>query len=257
MREAGRRRRREVADFWDDYLRRWLEGDETLRDPLDRWFAAYAGRLDLQSYPDPFVGDLRGERSEPRIVVLGINPGAAYPGLCARKEGIWAERVRRQGLSRCFERSPEEDPENWRQFHGGRSRYWERVMPFAARWVEGATIGDVLAMELYPWHSGRLDGGVNTPADLARRFIFEPIAGLEVQYVFSFSRPWLAVAQRLGLKRLRYEVLSHNSAGNVLSTVSVFELGGGQQLVASTNANGFPLSGADFGRLQEILRQLR
>lgn len=73
----------------------------------------------------------------------------------------------------------------------------------------------------------------------------------------NFSKPWLGVAQRLGLKRLRYEVLSHNSAGSILSTVSVFELVGGQQLVASTNANGFPLSGDDFGRLQEILRQLR
>jgi hypothetical protein len=60
MCETGRRRRREVADFWDGCLSRWLAGEETLRDPLDRWFAAYSGRLDLQSYPDPFVGDLRG-----------------------------------------------------------------------------------------------------------------------------------------------------------------------------------------------------
>ena len=192
--------------------------------------------------------------------VFGINPGVGYPGLQARKEGtrqdgIWAERVRRQGLSHCFERSPEEDPENWRRFHGGRSRYWERVMPFAGRWVAGATIGDVLAMELYPWHSERLDGGINTPANLAQRFVFEPIAGLEVRYVFSFSKPWLGVAQRLRLKQLRYEVLSHNSVGSVLSTVSVFELVGGQQLVASTNANGFPLAGHDFDCLQEMSQE--
>jgi|SRR5208337_3419620 len=249
--------RQEVADFWDDYLRRWLEGDETLHDPLDRWFSGYAGPLDLECYPDPFAGDLRGERSEPRIVVLGINPGQAHRELQARG-GIWAERVRAMGFSHCFQRSTEEDPENWRRFHGRRSRYWERVMPFCAAWVDDATIGDVLAMELYPWHSRRKQGGVETPADLARRFVFEPIAELEVGHVFSFSKPWLEVAERLGLRQVHpREVLSQNKAGHVLSTVSVFELGGGQQLVASTNANGFPLSrDNELGRLLEILEAI-
>jgi hypothetical protein len=131
-------------------------------------------------------------------------------------------------------------------------------MPFVARWVDGATIGDVLAMELYPWHSARLDrnAGVITAADLARRFVFEPISELDVRHVFSFSKPWLKVAENLGLTQLHREVLSRNAIGNILSTVSVFELDGGQRLVATTNANGFPLTGNDFGRLQEILREL-
>jgi hypothetical protein len=191
------------------------------------------------------------------MVVLGINPGVAYPRLQARG-GIWAERVRAVGFSHCFQRSPEEDPENWRRIHGGRSQYWVHVMPFIRRWIDGATIDDVLAIELYPWHSPNVQtAGINTPADLAQRFVFGPIAELNVRYVFSFSRPWLGVAERLGLKRLHYEVLSHNKLQRVLSTVSVFELDSGQQLVASTNANGFPLADQDFHRLQEILDRIQ
>ena len=117
MCEEGRRRRREVADFWDDYLRRWLDSDEDRPqdEPLNRWFEAYAGPLDLWAYPDPFVGNLRGGggRREPKIVVLGVNPGSALPQLQARG-GTWARNVRADGFSRCFRRSPEEDPDSSR-----------------------------------------------------------------------------------------------------------------------------------------------
>lgn len=259
MRNSGTTRRQEVADFWDAYLRRWLAGDGSLHDPLDRWFRAYHGPLDLQSYPDPFVGDLRGDRHEPRIVVLGINPGVAVPQLQARG-GLWAERVRTEGLSRCFQRSREEDPVSWLRFRP-RSQYWARVMPFVARWVDRPTIDDVLAMELYPWHSNTwvqrllVDRGASL-AELARRFIFGPIAEVEVKFVFSFSLAWQENARILGLKLLRYEEIGYNKSGRLKSTFAIFELNVEQRLIATTNANGVPLSGSDAERLEELLRQL-
>ena len=81
-------RRQAVADFWDDVLTDWLEGGDALSPPLDRWNANYAGTgkgaVDLDHYPDPYVGDLRGVHAEPRLVVLGLNPGIGYPALQAR-----------------------------------------------------------------------------------------------------------------------------------------------------------------------------
>ena len=197
MSNAGRQRRLEVADFWDAYLARWLTGDENLRAPLDSWFEAYAGQLDLWAYPDPFVGNLRGvaDRPEPKIVVLGVNPGGADRGFQDRG-GLWANKVLHHGLSRCFERHPEgPSPEEaqWREVHGRRSRHWVNVMSFVRRWNNRWTIDDVLAMELYPWHSRGWNrkrvvrGGVETLADLAREYIFEPIAEVKVDYAFSFT----------------------------------------------------------------------
>ena len=134
MSNAGRQWRLEVADFWDAYLARWLTGDENLRAPLDSWFEAYTGQLDLWAYPDPFVGNLRGvaDRPEPKIVVLGVNPGGADRGFQDRG-GLWANKVLHHGLSRCFERHPEgPSPEEaqWRVVHGRRSRHWVNVMWF-------------------------------------------------------------------------------------------------------------------------------
>jgi len=137
-------------------------------------------------------------------------------------------------------------------------------MRFVNRWDNSWTIDHVLAMELYPWHSpgcgiGRVvEGGVDTLADLAREFIFEPIAEVKVDYAFSFTNQWLDVAESLLsrglLRRLHFEELE--PSGRVTPTVSVFELGG-QQLVATKNIRGRPLAGEDFGRLQKILDQLR
>ena len=72
-------------------------------------------------------------------------------------------------------------------------------------------------MELYPWHSRGWDrkrvvrGGVETLADLAREFIFEPIAEVKVDYAFSFTNQWLDIAENLQsrglLRRLHCERL--------------------------------------------------
>lgn len=86
-------------------LERWLTGLDHVVPPLDRWLVSYqghgAGAVDLAHYPDPYVGDLRGLRSEPRLVVLGLNPGLGYDELQG-PDGTWSQRTRELGYSRGF-----------------------------------------------------------------------------------------------------------------------------------------------------------
>jgi hypothetical protein len=70
-----------------------------LPEPLRRWRNCYAGKVDLGGYPDGFVGDLRGEQSEPRLIVLGLNPGVAYPGLQG-PHGEWTQAIKKLTYSR-------------------------------------------------------------------------------------------------------------------------------------------------------------
>ena len=209
--------RERVADLWDAYLEAWLEGDAALdvwlgsqdravaRD-LKRWQASYAGRgagaVDLSCYPDPYTGDLRGSEVESRLVVLGLNPGVAYPSLQGRK-GIWAERIRRSSYSRCFDRSPPDDPE-WDAVHGGQSAYWRNLTSFGARWCgDDFSWRQVLNLELYPWHSASLTAGLNCPPDIVERYILQPLAEVSTEHVFAFGSNWDAVCRLLGFRVLR------------------------------------------------------
>lgn len=80
--------RDEVADLWDDVLERWIDGRDHLIDPLNEWLSSYQGtgkgKVDLTCYPDPYVGDLRGDTYDPRLVVLGLNPGRGHLELQGR-----------------------------------------------------------------------------------------------------------------------------------------------------------------------------
>ena len=84
----------DVADFWDAHTARWLEGDDELRSPLDRWFASYAGGgigvVDREAFAEPYAGDLRGN---PRFVILGLNPGDVSLDFQGRN-GVFANSIR-------------------------------------------------------------------------------------------------------------------------------------------------------------------
>lgn len=198
------RARTEVADFWDDVLARWLAGHDHLVPPLPEWLASYQGKgdgaVDLAHYPDPYVGDLRGFNHEPRLVLLGLNPGIGYDSLQA-PDGLWAERVRREGYSHCLQRSPAEDPDAWIDLHGKPSVYWHRLIRFARRWLDDPAAGvhDLLDFELYPWHSRKIQGPMKPPAHILQRFVWEPSQEVTTSVVFAFGRPWFALCDDLGL----------------------------------------------------------
>ena len=171
---AGARER--VADLWDDVVSRWLDGDDSLPPRLQQWKASYGGRIDERWYPDPFVGDLRGDVEEPRVVILGINPGVGYSDLQAR-DGEWARRIRASSYSRCPNRVAFDDPA-WLRLHGRNSPYWANFMRFARRWTDDPAlkVPQVLNMELYPWHLNRVEGAMTPQAQSLDDFVWAPLA---------------------------------------------------------------------------------
>jgi hypothetical protein len=205
---VARSHRTRVADFWDDVLAAWQPGDAHLVPPLDRWRASYRGTGDgavnLSDYPDPYVGDLRGLRGEPRLVFLGLNPGIGYDSLQG-DAGAWTERIRQVGYSRCFERSPAEDAATWKAMHKGKeSAYWRNVIRFAQRWLGEPDVGvaDLLNFELYPWHSRRIVGSMRPPTDLIDDYVWKPVREVPVGEVFAFGRVWLDVCRDLELEEI-------------------------------------------------------
>lgn len=247
-----------VADFWDEVLARWHPGDAHLVPPLGRWHDSYAGlgegRVDLDHYPDPYVGDLRGVRSEPRLVFLGLNPGIGYDALQG-DAGVWTRRIRDQGYSRCFRRSPAEDPDTWKAMHGGKeSAYWRNVIRFAQRWVDDptASVSDLLNLELYPWHSKKIAGTMDPPRELIDRFVWQPVQEVPVQEVFAFGRAWLDVCRDLGLEELAtYGPDTEPVPGSAMNhwRVSLFRLPSGQLVVASSQMGSGAPPGAERVRL--------
>ena len=108
-----------------------------LPDPLPRWRRSYDGEVDLSAYPEAFIGDLRGEKREPRIVVLGLNPGIAYPELQGF-EGVWTCAARKDTYSRSSKHRVPFENGDWRKLHNGKdSRYFVNLV--ASRKVGSGT----------------------------------------------------------------------------------------------------------------------
>jgi hypothetical protein len=252
--------REDVANFWDEYLARWTRGEVEIPARLQDWAQAYNGRgagaVQLQHYPDPFVGDLRGETHTPRIVMLGLNPGIGFDGLQSQG-GLWANRIAAKGYSQCFERSPAEDPNGWLTECGGPSLYWSKAIRFAQRWLGDASAGvhDILNMELYPWHSRLANGAMRVPPEFAKEFVFDPISEIDAELVFAFGADWFATAARMGLsvsKEFSNEELQ--SPAKARWRLSVFDLTQDQKLVVSSQAGyAGPPGEARLIRMKQLL----
>jgi len=252
--------RNEIADIWDALLRGWQKGED-LPTELIQWRDCYEGTgkgsVQLDYYPDLFVGDLRGFRKEPRLVTLGLNPGVAYPGLQSR-DGIWAKNIAKEGYSRCFARSPEEDPNNWKQYNKKRSKYWMNMVRFVKRWLDDpdANHQDVLNFELYPWHSEKLSAAIDPPHDLIKKYVFNPISEINVADVLAFGADWFRLINRWpGLSKLfefSNERLSQSNTSNW--KLAAYRLPSGQRLVLSSQKGYSGPPGSERAkRMREIL----
>jgi hypothetical protein len=199
--------RTRIADFWDKTLNDWVEGKPMTDPDLLRWQSSYQGkgigRVDLEHYPDPIVGDIRGVQREPRLVLLGLNPGIGYNSLQSHN-GVWAQRIAQHGYTYCLDRSPAADPASWKGLHGKESPYWRNAISFTRRWLDdpSASIGDILNFELYPWHSRGVNGKMQPPADLIQKYIWDAVREMKMSEVFAFGKEWFKIADDLGLVRI-------------------------------------------------------
>lgn len=249
-----RMQRNALSDFWDAEIDAWLRNRQRVNPMLDRWFQSYNNRpteerSEVIFYPDPFVGDVRGLRKEPRIATLGINPGEAYPELQSR-DGTWSDRILELGYSRCFCRSPAEDPESWlrerRRRGKHQSPFWSRLVKFAQRWLDdpSAGVADIVNFELYPWHSGKVHGSIAPASDIIHKYVFGPLSEFATNHVFAFGAPWFDLANAMGLAVIKPAGQIPGSSPKSHWTAGTYEMPSRQILVVSSYSGGAGPPGA-------------
>jgi hypothetical protein len=88
MRIVAAKARHRVVEFWDEHVRQWLAAADPMPDPLPRWHASYAGSgsgtVTRDGFVEPYLGDFLGLEREPRLVIIGLNPGYFDPTHQAR-----------------------------------------------------------------------------------------------------------------------------------------------------------------------------
>ena len=253
--------REEVADFWDEIIRRWLAGEDPMPDPLPRWFASYNGRGDgavsREAFAEPYGGDLRGQAP---IVMLGLNPGRADFDFQGR-DGLFAADIRKLGSYSAWMRTWPYLAPRW-EATKGYNRYTRSRLEFGRRWLEkpDLQLEDLLLMELYPWHSTNVTAAIRPPAEIIDRFVWQPLAEHPAESIFAFGKPWLDVCRDLKLS----EVGRWGSGGKPFGSrvasraLAVFELPSGQWVVVAWQSGyAGPPGREDALRIRETLVSAR
>ena len=253
--------RSRVADIWDEALAEWTSSRPISNPLLQRWRRTYQGSgtsaVVDDHYPDPYTGDLRGSRCEPRIVTLGLNPGVGYDSLQG-VSGTWTKRIRESSYSACLDRFPRGDAKSWISTHGKESPYWRNLVYFARRWLGDAHLDglDILNFELFPWHSVTFSGRFLPESAIAQEMIFDPVSEVDTSVVFAFGAHWFATAKSVGLKTARAFTdaeLEVDRPGHTGWRMSVFSLSSRQFLLVSSQPGSNSPPGP--GRT-ELMRQL-
>jgi hypothetical protein len=148
-------------------------------------------------FVEPYIGDLRGE---PRMVILGLNPGQYFPAMQART-CMFAEEIRRAGSYSSWAATHPYDREPWWSFRGGRNTYFTSRLRFAANWLDDPSVthNDMLIFELYPWHSTAVTAPIRPPGDVIDQFVWLPVSEIDTAYVFAFGKHWASLAEQLNL----------------------------------------------------------
>lgn len=189
---AGSARRR-VADFWDAHITAWLAGDDRLTRDLDEWFGAYEGTgrgaVTRDGFVEPYMGDLRGVEQDPRVVILGLNPGQYLPDLQARS-GLFADEIRKAGSYSAWVRDHPYDNKTWLARHPP-NIYFRSRLRFTRDWLQeqAVTYNAMLIFEMYPWHSTGITGPMRPPPEVIDTFVWQPIRETDVEHVFAFGAP--------------------------------------------------------------------
>lgn len=251
--------RERVAEFWDRTVAHWLAGADLMPDPLPLWFDSYRGlglgQVTREALPEPWIGPLLGR---PRLLVLGLNPGGADLRFQGR-EGLFANEIRTVGGFTKWAASAPYTRPPWTDLKGT-NPYHNRRVAFARRFYRDDSIGagDVLAMELYPWHSRRVTARMTAPPQALDCMLWAPLAEIDLADIFAFGRPWTSVAEQAELPLEGHYGAGGTSLGSTVKSrqIRIYRLPSGQRLVACSQAGyAGPPGLADTRRLREVLTE--
>ncbi|MEV4539795.1 hypothetical protein AB0J82_39085 [Asanoa sp. NPDC049518] len=254
--------RQQIADFWDQHVDAWLAGDDPMPDPLPSWYSCYAGKgvgaSTREGFPEPYIGDLRGVQQAPRMVVLGLNPGA-YRRSFQSRDGIFAKQIASLGSFSAWSRSGPYHGGEW-DAEMGPNRFHRARVGFARNWLNDPAVdwSGLLVMELYPWHSTSVTASMTPPSGVIDTFVWQPLADLDVPDVFAFGRPWQALALSLGLRQTDSLGAGGRCYGSGVESraVRTFDLPSGQRLVVEWHSGSAgPPSAAETALLRQALTQ--
>jgi hypothetical protein len=195
--------RTRLAQLWDAEIRRFLNGEPTPSPELQPWCDSYSGTgegaVDLEAFPEPFLGPLMGS---PKVAFLALNPGIAYPEFQYRPDGVFVKELERERYTDWAARWRYLDEERPR-VEGG-LRFHRKRRSFMRNWFDDQSLdrSDMLSFELYPWHSKMLSDSLKPDLATVSEFILEPIAEAGIRHTFAFGADWIRVLDGLGLDRI-------------------------------------------------------
>lgn len=201
-------KRREIAKFWDRSVAEFFAGKKPhLDDPdLCRWYSAYSGTgegtVNNEAFPEPYIGPLSPDRGDPRLVVLGLNPGGVDMHFQGRS-GVFKRSMAEHGSYSAWAMTSPYLTLPWSSKHPI-NRFHRDNRNFAQRWTRDESVRnqDVLCLELYPWHSKRLTAPINPDPALIKRFVWDPLSEIETPIIFAFGKGWVTTARNLGFKEI-------------------------------------------------------
>jgi hypothetical protein len=143
--------------------------------PLDLrpWLRSYPGSgdgaVDLDAFPEPYMGPMGGD-SAPALVMFGLNPGLAahvFQGTA----GVFTRQIAASSYSTWAASEPYVGAA-W-EAAKRRNKYHRVRLAFAQRLLEDDSIraGDILYAELYPFHSKRVTATMRPPTDVHGRYV--------------------------------------------------------------------------------------
>ena len=230
--------RERVAEFWDEHVAAWLDGEDPMPAPLPCWWAGYTsnapdGMPSRDGFVEPFQGDLLGRQTAPAVVLLGQNPGTYYAEFQSRS-GIFAGEIRSYGSYTKWAATTPYVRDPW-EVKVGKNSYQTNRLNFAQAWTGRVdlTAAELLIFELYPWHSARVKGTMRPSARIINDFVWAPISEFPLSHVFAFGRRWNDVALALGLRCIASFGAGGTDCGfhARVRAVRVYELESGQSLV--------------------------
>jgi hypothetical protein len=197
----------ELTTYWDQAIDQFLAGGPAVPPdpPMRSWFAACPGDVNLEAFPEPYMGALD---RRPVGVFLALHPGQAHLDFQGRS-GWFAEEIRRLGSYSAWAAT---GPYLRARFVAamGRIPFLTSRLAFLGTWTSQppVTADAMVTFELYPWHIATVKGRMRPDPGIVREFVWQPIRELGAP-VFAFGAPWFSLLE----DGLRLQVVDRLGAG--------------------------------------------